>query len=50
MSEILKEKLSDDLLEGATGGAQLRVKIKDKKTGSITPKILSTGVVKKPKY
>ena len=50
MSEILKERLSDDLLEGATGGGQLRVVIKDKQTGSITTKIVSTGVVKKPKY
>lgn len=50
MSEILKERLSDDLLEGATGGARLRVVIKNKQTGLVTEKIVSTGVVKKPKY
>lgn len=51
MSEILKERLSDDLLEGATGGGQLRVVVKDKKTGSIiTTKTISTGLSKRPKY
>lgn len=50
MSEILKERLSDDLLEGATGGGQLRVVVKDKKTGTITTKIISTGLSKRPKY
>ena len=49
MSEIVKERLSDDVLDAATGGAKMRVTIKDKVTGTITEKTISTGTFKRPK-
>lgn len=50
MSEIMKERLSDDLLEGATGGKMsLQVKYTDKKSGSVLSKVITIGSSKKPK-
>ncbi|MBQ6745972.1 MAG: hypothetical protein IJR07_02860 [Bacteroidaceae bacterium] len=44
MSEIVREKLSDDALEGATGGAgKMSVVLKDKKTGNTITKVITTG-------
>jgi|GEM_PF-4015150 len=43
MGEIVKEKLSDDVLEGATGGGFLRVTLTDKGTGGTQQVTIKTG-------
>ena len=43
MGEIVREKLSDDVLEGATGGGFLHVKLTDKGTGNTQQVTIKTG-------
>lgn len=43
MGEIVKEKLSDDVLEGATGGGYLHVTLTDKDSGGTQRITIKTG-------